>query len=124
MQWSQKKIEKAELDASMCIRQGTLSFFNSNCWISDNNKNNSNSFLENPETGSGEEKLLKRDFYVTGWLMNFLIFTQKREENTENPLFISTQSFSERLSEKKVNVKHLCWLAQNPAHIKFQGIRR
>lgn len=80
--------------------------------------------FSNPETGSGEEKLLKRDFYVTGWLMNFLIFTQKKGREYRKSTFYFDTKLLRTFGRKKVNVKHLCWLAQNPAHIQFQGIQR
>lgn len=123
MQWSQKNIEKAEAEASMCICQGTLSFCNSNCWISDNNKNNSNSFLESRDR-QRRRKTSEERFLRDRMINEFFDFYTKKGKRIQKIHFYFDTKLLRTFERKKVNVKHLCWLAQNPAHIQFQGIQR
>lgn len=74
-------------------------------------KNSFKFFSFGLETGWGEEKLEKRFFDVTKWLMMIFWFLHKKKtgKNRENPLlyFFTTQSWHIPEWAKKKNVKHL-----------------
>lgn len=53
----------------------------------------------------------------------FDFYTKKGREYRKSTFYFDTKLLR-TFERKKVNVKHLCWLAQNPAHIQFQGIHR